>query len=74
MWKHFAKWARTIDGESSGAASAADPTNEKWWAGGSNEAKEANVMASYSLHTQIVLDALMKSIGLEGAAVEVKAA
>ena len=71
MWKNFAKWARTIDGAT---ASAADPTNEKWWAGESDGAREANAMASYSLHTQIVLDALMESILLEGAAVEVKGA
>ncbi|KAL9179366.1 hypothetical protein ACHAXT_008656 [Thalassiosira profunda] len=73
MWKHFASWARKIDGESS-VASAADQTNEKWWAGEGDEAREANAMASYSLHTQIVLDALMESIRLEGAAVEVKGA
>ena len=75
MWKHFAKWARTIDSPSASAtASAADPTNEKWWAGESDGAREANAMASYSLHTQIVLDALMESIRLDGAAVEVMGA
>ena len=60
MWHNFAKFARKIDEESSQAA--ADVESEKWWGGDSDEVKAANDIASYSLHTQIVLDALMESI------------
>ena len=60
MWHNFAKFARKIDEESSQAA--ADIESEKWWGGDSDEVKSANDIASYSLHTQIVLDALMESI------------
>lgn len=60
MWHDFAKWAQKIDEESSQAA--IDVENEKWWGGDSDEVKAANEIASYSLHTQIVLDGLMESI------------
>ncbi|KAL7531642.1 hypothetical protein ACHAXR_006253, partial [Thalassiosira sp. AJA248-18] len=54
MWSNFAKWARKIEEESSSAPEiAVDTKNEKWWAGDSVEVKEANAIASYSLHTQI---------------------
>ena len=73
MWRNFAKWARKIEEEasSSSSASGTDIKNGKWWAGDSEEAKEANAIASYSLHTQIVLDAMMESIKNGGAKVEV---
>lgn len=64
MWHNFAKWAQKIDEESSQAA--ADVENEKWWGGSSGEVKAANDIASYSLHTQIVLDGLMESIQKAG--------
>ena len=69
MWGNFAKWTRKIE-ESVDAAK--DVENEVWWGGDSEEVKEANAIASYSLHTQIVLDALMESIRLSGAKVQVK--
>ncbi|KAL7425880.1 hypothetical protein ACHAXM_000213 [Skeletonema potamos] len=65
MWHNFAHWAQKIDEESSQAV--ADVDNEKWWGGDSNEVKAANDIASYSLHTQIVLDGLMESIHKGGA-------
>ena len=72
MWKNFANMTRKIEEESSLASAAAiDVNNEKWWAGDSTEVKEAKAIASYSLHTQIVLDALMESIRLDGAKVRV---
>jgi len=60
MWHNFAKWAHKIDKESS--HSSADVDNERWWGGDSDEVKEANDIASYSLHTQIIIDGLMQSI------------
>jgi hypothetical protein len=65
MWHNFAHWAQKIDEESSQAV--ADVDNEMWWGGDSNEVKAANDIASYSLHTQIVLDGLMESIHKGGA-------
>lgn len=70
MWSNFVKWSSKVDEES--APSSADPKNERWWAGESEEVKEANSIASYSLHTQIILDAVMESIRLGGAKVKVK--
>ncbi len=64
MWGHFAKWSKKIQEEK---GSPKDPGNEVWWGGDSNEVKAANAIASFSLHTQIVLDALMESIRLKGA-------
>jgi len=73
MWSNFAKWANKIEEDASASTLAViDEKNEKWWAGDSDEVKEANDIASYSLHTQIVLDALMESIELGGAKVQVK--
>ena len=72
MWSNFAKWARKIEEESSSASAAADVEKEKWWSGDSAEVKEANAIALYSIHTQIVLDALMQSIKLGGTKVQVK--
>jgi hypothetical protein len=60
MWHNFASWAQKIEEESSQAS--AEVENEKWWGGDSDEVKAANDIASYSLHTQIVLDGLMESI------------
>lgn len=70
MWRNFSRWARKIEMESAGS----DVQNEKWWGGDSDEAKAANDMASYSLYTQIVLDALMESIKLGGTKVPVETA
>mmetsp|Transcript_13905 Transcript_13905/g.29348 ORF Transcript_13905/g.29348 Transcript_13905/m.29348 type:complete len:393 (-) Transcript_13905:39-1217(-) len=64
MWGHFAKWSKKIQEERD---SPKDPENEVWWGGDSNEVKAANAMATFSLHTQIVLDGLMDSIRLKGA-------
>ena len=73
MWKSFSRWAKKVDEESSSASElSADADNEKWWSGKSDEVKEANDIASYSLHTQLILDALMSSIKLDGAKVQVK--
>ena len=74
MWNNFARLAKSIEEESSSASSLAntDAMNHKWWTGDSVEVKEANAIASYSMHTQIVLDALMESIKLGGAKVKVK--
>lgn len=64
MWENFAKWSKKIQ-EDNGFTK--DPESEVWWGGDSNEVKAANAMASFSLHTQIILDALMESIRLKGA-------
>ncbi len=73
MWKHFTRWSQKVDEEAaSSSASAVDIENEKWWAGQCTEVKEANSIASYSLHTQLILDALMESIELDGATIQVK--
>ena len=72
MWRNFAKWARKLEEEA--ASALADAENEKWWSGDSDEVKKANTMASHSLHTAIVLDALMQSIKLGGAKVQVQSA
>ena len=70
MWKNFSRWAKKVDEESSSAPElSADTGNEKWWSG---ESDEVNEIASYSLHTQLILDALMSSIELDGAKVQVK--
>ena len=76
MWNNFRCWTRKIDEESSSSSAAASAPasttdDEKWWYGESDEVKEANAVASYSLHTQLVLDALMTSIELDGAKVQV---
>mmetsp|Transcript_19629 Transcript_19629/g.42041 ORF Transcript_19629/g.42041 Transcript_19629/m.42041 type:complete len:392 (+) Transcript_19629:94-1269(+) len=70
MWRNFAKWARKVEKES--ASASADTKDEKWWGGDSAEMKGANDIASYSLHTTVVLDALMQSIKLGGGKVRVK--
>lgn len=64
MWGNFAKWARKIEetANTPAAVVARNVENEIWWGGDSEEVKEANAIASYSLHTQIVLDGLMSSI------------
>eukprot|EP00970_Alexandrium_tamarense_P012682 scaffold3053_cov204-Alexandrium_tamarense.AAC.10 len=64
MWGNFAKWARKIEetANTPAAVAARNVENEIWWGGDSEEVKEANAIASYSLRTQIVLDGLMSSI------------
>jgi len=76
MWKNYSKMARKIDKESASTPDLPSAVeDEKWWYGESVEVREANAIASYSLHTQIVLDALMKSIELgDGAKVKVEGA
>lgn len=74
MWSNFVKWARKIEEEYAPVSALAGigEKRDKWWAGESEEVNEANRIASYSLRTQIVLDALMESIELGGAKVQVK--
>ncbi|KAL7531638.1 hypothetical protein ACHAWF_003859 [Thalassiosira exigua] len=72
MWENFSNWAKAIEEESSSGSTMIDVDNEIWWGGESDEVKEANAMASYSLHTQLVLDALMESINRGGAKVQIK--
>ena len=74
MWKNYSKMARKIDEESSSTSDLPSAVDQKWWCGESTEVREANAIASYSLHTQIVLDALMKSIELGGAKVQLECA
>lgn len=70
MWNNFVKWAREIEQSSTSKPSSSLTENGKFWNEDSAEAKEANSVASYSLHTQIVLDALMQSIKLGGTKVQ----
>lgn len=74
MWKNFSKMAWKIDEESLSTSEHPSDADEKWWYGESDEVREANVIASYSLYTQIVLDALMKSIELDGVKIQVESA
>ena len=74
MWKNYSKMARKIDEVSVSTSDLPSVVDEKWWCGESDEVREANAIASYSLYTQIVLDCLMKSIELDGAKVQVECA
>ena len=70
MWRNFNRWTRTIEKESTpnSSDSIADGC---WWSGDSNDIKEANSIAFYSLLTQIVLDGLMESIKCKGSRVKI---
>jgi len=74
MWNNFARWARKVEQETSSASSSSanGKSEQQRWMGESAEVKEANANAFYSLHTAIVMDALMESIRLGGAKVQVK--
>lgn len=64
MWRNFHEWTRKIENavSTSNSSSSLDIDQGKWWCGDDSAVKEANAMATYSLHTQIVLDGLMESV------------
>lgn len=74
MWRNFNEWARIIERESISekSKSMACARDGLWWSGDSSEVKEANAMATYSLHTQIVLDGLMESIRNHGSKIKLE--
>ena len=74
MWKNYSKMARKIDEASTSDLPSSAVDEHKFWCGESDKVREANAIASYSLHTQIVLDALMTSIENDGAKVKVECA
>lgn len=68
MWKNFSSWARKVR---PGAAPTEGHEFGLAWSGEGAEVRAANAMSAYSIHTRKVLDALMESIQLDGAKVDV---